>query len=92
MGQNISVRRSARARAAAVFVAAALLVGVSVGSGAGNAIAAPTPSPTPPAPKSTAPGSTNDAHQNGSWWVQPAPKPGSSADARQYFILEGRPA
>ena len=91
MGQNIMVRRKARARAAAVFLTAALLFGVSVGSGTGNALAAPTPSPTPPAPKSTAPGSTNDAHRNGSWWVQPAPKPGSSADARQYFILEGRP-
>ena len=31
------------------------------------------------------------ADDGGSWWVQPAPKPGSPAGARQYFILEGRP-
>ena len=31
------------------------------------------------------------AHDPGSWWVQPAPKPGAAADSRQYFILEGGP-
>lgn len=45
----------------------------------------PAPSPSPPSD----PGKV--AHDNGSWWVQPAPKPGAAADARQYFILEGRP-
>ncbi|MEY9927313.1 hypothetical protein ABH926_001938 [Catenulispora sp. GP43] len=79
MGENNVVRRSARARAraAAVFAAVALLVGVSAGFGSGTAAADPTPSPKPPS--------------NGSWWVQPAPKPGAAADTRQYFILEGRP-
>lgn len=31
------------------------------------------------------------AQDTGSWWVQPAPKPGSATAPRQYFILEGRP-
>jgi hypothetical protein len=75
--QKIVVRRSVRARAATVSVTAALLFGVSAVSGGGTALADSTPSPKPPA--------------NGSWWVQPAPKPGAAADARQYFILEGRP-
>lgn len=79
MGENNVVRRSARARAAAVFMTAALLFGVSVGFGSGTAMADPTPSPKPP------------PSTNGSWWVQPAPKPGAAAGARQYFILEGRP-
>ncbi|MFL6117391.1 MAG: hypothetical protein ACJ786_39475, partial [Catenulispora sp.] len=49
----------------------------------------PSPSPSPPAPSPSDP--TKPAHDPGSWWVQPAPKPGAAADSRQYFILEGRP-
>jgi len=36
-------------------------------------------------------GSADARADSGSWSVQPAPKPGSPAGARQYFILEGRP-
>ena len=36
-------------------------------------------------------GSGTAEADSGSWSVQPAPKPGSPAGARQYFILEGRP-
>ena len=89
--ENSAVRRKVRTRAAAVLLAGAVLVGASVGFSSGNARAAATPSPAPPSPKPSAPGSSNDAHQNGSWWVQPAPTPGSTAAVRQYFILEGRP-
>ena len=90
-GQSSVVPRFVRTRVAAVFLAAAVFVGASVGFSGGNAIAAATPSPTPSPPKPSVPSSPNDAHENGSWWVQPAPTPGSSAAARQYFILEGRP-
>ncbi|GAA1975847.1 WxL protein peptidoglycan domain-containing protein [Catenulispora subtropica] len=53
----------------------------------------PSPSPSPkPSPSPSSSGDpTKTAHDNGSWWVQPAPKPGAAANARQYFILEGRP-
>lgn len=36
-------------------------------------------------------GSGSAKADSGSWSVQPAPKSGSPAGARQYFILEGRP-
>jgi hypothetical protein len=75
-GENTVVRRSVRSRMAALL-ALVLFAGASIGFSGESAIAAPTPKPTPPAPP-------------GSWSVQPAPKPGSTA-VRQYFILEGRP-
>ena len=84
-----------------LFAAAAVgLLALQAGTASA---AAPSPTPKPSTTKlstskslapSPGPSSPNDptqtAHDNGSWWVQPAPKP-KDPNTRNYFILEGKP-